>query len=233
LDAESLTHLKSTNWKPVEPSKMSAWSVSHINFEDMPVQNTFVHFSTPQPQLFRMRSSPSPSAQTAPSVDAQTEPAKAFQWADVDFEDVQVSTPEFWPDVHFITPQPSPSPIATREGFRHLWKEDSKQFESTRKTVPKTEQLSLGEFTFMAHALETSRSRGGSSFRASGGNGTISIKCNAENLGERTVTVSVGREFCSATHNFSLDKICKIDEVIDFKNGKEMDGKISIVIEIQ
>jgi len=147
-----------------------------------------------------------------PQIPSAQKIARRMNWADADSDDEDFG----WP-----TP-----------GFRYLWKEDGKQFESTKRSVAKTEQLSLGEFTFMANAIHSSRTKGGSSFRASGGSGKISIKCNTENLGKRTVTLSVGSSvFHTMTHDFSADNICKMNEVINF-NVETEDGKIAIVIEI-
>jgi len=118
-----------------------------------------------------------------------------------------------------------------REACHHVWRPDPKKFSGKHTKVTKTETLALGEFAFMIHAQGVSHMRGGSSFQASDGKGTIDVKCNSENVGLRTVRVTVGDESYSSEQNFSADSICKIPKVFDFRGESDKKGEITIAID--
>merc|ERR1712070_180724 len=120
---------------------------------------------------------------------------------------------------------------AARDACRHEWFPDVKKFSGKHTKVTKTENLPLGEFAFMIHAHAFKSERGGSSFQASDGRGTIHIKCNSENLGLCTVQVTVGHTSHTSTHNFSIDSICKIPEVFNFKSEVEAKGKVTVAFD--
>jgi len=113
----------------------------------------------------------------------------------------------------------------------HVWRPDLKKFSGKHTKVTKTELLPLGEFAFMIQAHGVSTERGGSSFQASDGRGTIHVKCNSENLGVRTVVVTMGDESHSVTHNFSTDSICKIPRVFNFKSEGDKKGEIKVAFD--
>lgn len=117
-----------------------------------------------------------------------------------------------------------------KEACHHIWRLDPKKFWSTKPKVTQKESFPLGEFAFTIHAQEVHQSRGGSSFATSEGRGTINVKCNSVDVGERVVTVTVGDESDTAIHNFSTDPICKIPRVFDFKGDKK--GEIAVVFSL-
>jgi len=117
------------------------------------------------------------------------------------------------------------------ESRHHVWHPECKKFIGKHTKVTKTELLPLGEFAFTIHAHAVSSERGGSSFQASEGKGTVHVKCNSENLGTRALRVTVGDETHIATHNFTIDSICKIPKVFNFKREAEVKGKIAVVFD--
>jgi len=117
------------------------------------------------------------------------------------------------------------------EACQHVWFTDVKKFGGKHTKVTKTESLPLGEFAFMIHPHVASSERGGSSFQASEGKGTMQIKCNSDNVGTRTVQVTMGEETHTVTHNFSTDTICKIPTVFNFKSEVEAKGKVVVVFD--
>lgn len=157
------------------------------------------------------------------------------------FEESYQWVPQFFPPMvltpGFIAAQPcgynatcvEEKPTAREEeACHHVWFPDVKKFSGKHTKVTKTENLPLGEFAFMIHAHAISSERGGSSFQASDGRGTIHIKCNSEILGLCAVQVTVGEESHTSTHNFSIDSICKIPKVFNFKSEVEAKGKVTV-----
>jgi hypothetical protein len=117
------------------------------------------------------------------------------------------------------------------EACHHEWFPDVKKFSGKHTKVTKTENLPLGEFAFMIHAHAISSERGGSSFQASDGKGTIHIKCNSGVLGLCAVQVTVGGESHTYTHNFLKDSICKIPKVFNFKSEFEAKGNVTVAFD--
>jgi len=118
-----------------------------------------------------------------------------------------------------------------QEVCHHVWRPDPRKFSGKHPKVTKTESLSLGEFTFTIHAQAVSQLRGGSSFQASDGRGTVHVKCISEKLGTRTVTVTVGGKSDTVRQNFSTDSICKIPMVFDFKPESDRNGEIAVAFD--
>lgn len=159
------------------------------------------------------------------------------------FEEVLPYMPQFFTPV-VVSPVFLPAPMFAyyneeklsaksdvRETVKHVWLPDVKKFIGKHTKVTKAEEIPLGEFTFMIHAHMVSSQRGGSSFQASEGRGTIQIKCNSQLSGKRTVCVSVGEQSDTVTHDFSKVSICKIPTVFEFSREIELKDKIEVVFE--
>jgi hypothetical protein len=159
------------------------------------------------------------------------------------FEEIIPCVPQFFapvlispvfmppPQFDYCTEEQLPARDKVVETARHVWLPDVKKFAGKHTKVTKTEELPLGEFAFMIHAHAVSSQRGGSSFLASEGRGTIHVKCNSERVGRRTVRVTVGEESHTSTHDFSVDSICKIPTVFDFNREIETKGKIEVAFD--
>jgi len=160
------------------------------------------------------------------------------------FEEVLPYVPQFFAPV-VVSPFFMPAPLFTYcteeklparseevEMVKHVWLPDVKKFVGKHTKVTKAEELALGEFTFTIHAHAVSSQRGGSSFQASEGRGTIHVKCNSKIMGNRTVRVLVGEQSHTATHDFWNDSICKIPTVFNFNREIELKGKVEVAFEI-
>lgn len=131
-------------------------------------------------------------------------------------------------------PAVDPQPKWKGTACRFEWTDEAKRLFSKSIRVTKTQRIRCGEFTFAIHAQQTSDERGGSSFKSSGGRGSVHVKCNSSDIGMLAVTVSLaGAAPRTMTHDFAGNSMCKLPSVFDFSTAVDAEkGTFTLVFEL-
>jgi hypothetical protein len=106
------------------------------------------------------------------------------------------------------------------EAFNFDWVEDGRRLRSSRTRITRSRALPGGDFVFTVFPQRQSQKRGGASFQASGGRGSIEVKCSTSAAPCRLVAVAMGPKSQKLSLDFCKDGVVhRVPQTWNFEAG--------------